>query len=442
MNTPIHPTREETEEAAANPPPPGDGNDTQPAMATTPAADPPPSPYAAGAAPTAATATVPPAAAPAAPEPPPKKIRATPAAIGIMITVAAVGIALIMWAWHIGPFNSTRMSTDNAYVRGAVTVLSPQVNGYVTEVLVKDFQYVKAGQELLRIDDRIYAERVRQAEGQLANAVAQLNNAEQTQAQNTASVGAARANLAAVEAERARAQAEQGRVDELAERGSVSLNERDRVRTTARLAAANVLKAQADIDIAQQRVKSTLVARGGLEAQVSMAEAQLALAKIDLANTVVTAPRDGQVSEATVRRGQYVTAGSQLLFLVPDQLWVVANFKEGQTWRMRIGQPARFTVDAFEGAALTGHVEQIAPATGSEFSVLRPDNASGNFTKVVQRLPIRIAIDPGQELTRRLRPGMSVTAEVDTGAQPREAGRPAGAPAAQPAAQPAAGTAR
>lgn len=442
MNTPIHPTREETEEAAANPPPPGDANDAQPPAATTPAADPPPSPYAAGAAPTAATATVPPAAAPAAPEPPPKKIRATPAAIGIMITVAAVGIALIMWAWHIGPFNSTRMSTDNAYVRGAVTVLSPQVNGYVTEVLVKDFQYVKAGQELLRIDDRIYAERVRQAEGQLANAVAQLNNAEQTQAQNTASVGAARANLAAVEAERARAQAEQGRVDELAERGSVSLNERDRVRTTARLAAANVLKAQADIDIAQQRVKSTLVARGGLEAQVSMAEAQLALAKIDLANTVVTAPRDGQVSEATVRRGQYVTAGSQLLFLVPDQLWVVANFKEGQTWRMRIGQPARFTVDAFEGAALTGHVEQIAPATGSEFSVLRPDNASGNFTKVVQRLPIRIAIDPGQELARRLRPGMSVTAEVDTGAQPREAGRPAGPAAARPAAQPAAGTAR
>ena len=438
MNTPIHPTREETEEAEVNPPPPGDGNDPRPPAATTPAADPPPSPYAAGAAPAAAagSASAPASAAaapatPATPEPPPKKIRATPAAIGIMITVAAVGIALIMWAWHIGPFNSTRMSTDNAYVRGAVTVLSPQVNGYVADVLVKDFQYVKAGQELLRIDDRIYAERVRQAEGQLANDVAQLNNAEQTQAQNTASVGSARANLAAVEAERARAQAEQGRVEELAERGSVSLNERDRVRTTARLAAANVLKAQADIDIAQQRVKSTTVARGGLEAQVSMAEAALALAKIDLANTVVKAPRDGQVSEATVRRGQYVTAGSQLLFLVPDQLWVVANFKEGQTWRMRIGQPARFTVDAFEGAALTGHVEQIAPATGSEFSVLRPDNASGNFTKVVQRLPIRIAIDPGQELAKRLRPGMSVTAEVDTGAQPREAARPAGPPANQ-----------
>jgi len=429
MNTPNPPTREEREEAEANPPPPGDANDaseSRPTPGAVQAASAPPGPPPAGAPTAPATASPP----PAAPEAPPKKIRATPASIGIMVVVAAVGIALIMWAWHIGPFNSTRLSTDNAYVRGAVTVLSPQVNGYVDEVLVKDFQYVKAGQELLRIDNRIYAERVRQAEGQLANAVAQLDNAAQTQAQNNASVGSARANLAAVQAEQARARAEQGRVEELAERGSVSLNERDRVRTTARLAAANVLKAQADIDIAQQRVKSTTVARGGLAAQVSMAEAQLALAKIDLANTVVRAPRDGQVSEATVRRGQYVTAGSQLLFLVPDQLWVVANFKEGQTWRMRIGQPVRFTVDAFQGAALTGHVEQIAPATGSEFSVLRPDNASGNFTKVVQRLPIRIAIDPGQDLAKRLRPGMSVTAEVDTGALPREE-RPAAGGAAR-----------
>lgn len=383
-------TREETEQAAANPPPPGDSDDAAPAAATAA---------------------------------PPKKIKASPRSIAAMAVVAAAGIALIMWAWHLGPFNTARVSTDNAYVRGAITVLSPQVNGYVTEVLVKDYQYVKSGQELLRIDDRVYAQRVRQAEGQLANAAAQLNNAEQTQAQNAASTGSARANLAAAQAEEARARAEQARADELAERGSVSLNERDRVRTSARLASANVLKAQAEIEIAQQRTKATTVSRGGLEAQVRMAEAALALAKIDLANTVILAPRAGQVSEATVRRGQYVTAGSQLLFLVPDSLWVVANFKEGQTWRMRVGQPARFAVDAFEGASLTGRVEQIAPATGSEFSVLRPDNASGNFTKVVQRLPVRIAIDPSQELAARLRPGMSVTAEVDTGAAPREGER-------------------
>jgi len=393
------PTREELEAAAANPPAPTDSDDS------------------ARAAPSG------PSAASTQPEAPPKKIRATPASVGIMVVVAAVGIALIMWAWHLGPFNTNRVSTDNAYVRGAITVLAPQVNGYVSEVLVKDYQYVKAGQELLRIDDRIYRERVRAAEAQVANATAALNNAEQTQAQNTATVGSARANLAAAQAEQARSRAEQARVDELAERGSVSLNERDRVRTTARLAAANVLKAQAEIEISQQRVKGTTVSRGGLEAQVRIAQAQVELAKIDLANTVIRAPRDGQVSEASVRRGQYVTAGSQLLFLVPDTLWVVANFKEGQTWRMRIGQQATFKVDAFEGEVLSGHVEQIAPATGSEFSVLRPDNASGNFTKVVQRLPVRIAIDPDQELAKRLRPGMSVTAEVDTGAVARETAR-------------------
>ena len=408
MNAPRPPTPEETADLEANPPAPGDADDAAPAASTAPPAQ------------AAQPAQPAPAAQPAQPAPPPKKIKATPASIGIMVVVAAVGIALILWAWRLGPFNSTRVSTDNAYVRGAITVLAPQVNGYVTEVLVKDFQYVKAGQELLRIDDRIYAERVRAAEGQVANATAQLNNAEQTQAQNTATVGSARANLVAAQAEAARARAEQARVDELAERGSVSLSERDRVRTSARLAAANVLKAQAEIEISQQRVKGTTVSRGGLEAQVRIAEAQVALAKIDLANTVIRAPRDGQVSESTVRPGQYVTAGSQLLFLVPDTLWVVANFKEGQTWRMRVGQPATLAVDAFEGATLTGHVEQIAPATGSEFSVLRPDNASGNFTKVVQRLPIRIAIDADQELAKRLRPGMSVTAEVDTGAAARE----------------------
>jgi multidrug resistance efflux pump len=299
-------------------------------------------------------------------------------------------------------------------VRGAITVLAPQVNGYVVEVLVKDYQYVKAGQPLVRIDDRIYAQRVQAAEAQRENAEAALRNLPQTQAQNEAQVGAARAALVAAQAELARARAEQARVDELAERGSVSLNERDKVRANARTAAANVQRAEAQINIAQESVKSTGVSRAGLEAQVKTAEAQIALARIDLANTVVKAPRDGQVSEASVRTGQYVAAGSQLLFLVPDSIWVVANFKENQTWRMRIGQPASLAVDAFEGARLKGHVEQIAPATGSEFSVLRPDNASGNFTKVVQRLPVRIRFDPGQELAKRLRPGMSVMAEVDT----------------------------
>ena len=353
-----------------------------------------------------------------------------------MVLVGITGILLILWAWNLGPFASAMVRTDNAYVRGQITVLAPQVNGYVAEVLVHDFEQVKAGQTLVRIDDRIYKEKVNAAQAQLESARAQLANASQTQAQNQANLGSRKASLLAVEAEARRAQADLQRADDLAARGSVSLRERDQARATAELANANVRKARADITIGEQTIQSTTVSRAGLKAQVQAADAQLGLAKIDLANTVVRAPRDGQLGEASVRLGQYVTAGSQLLFLVPKALWVVANFKETQTAHMDVGQPAYFKVDALDGAQLSGHIDEIAPATGSEFSVLRADNATGNFTKVVQRLPIRIAIDPDQPLAARLRPGMSVIVTVDTTAQAANR-QPAAAPAVAPTSAPA-----
>ncbi|MBN8799372.1 MAG: HlyD family secretion protein, partial [Stenotrophomonas nitritireducens] len=226
-------------------------------------------------------------------------------------------------------------------------------------------------------------------------------------------------NLAAGQAERQRTGTELQRYETLAAQQLVSSSDRDKLRAGAQAASAGVAQSQAAIRIAEENLTATRVARQGLEAKVASAEAALELAGIDLDNTVIRAPRDGQLSEASVRLGQYVTAGTQLLFLVPDAPWIVANFKEGQTWKMAIGQPATFSVDAFQDQRLRGHVEQIAPATGSEFAVLKPDNASGNFTKVVQRLPIRIAIDPGQPLAARLRPGMSVVVEVDTAVAPR-----------------------
>ncbi|MGV8959551.1 MAG: HlyD family secretion protein [Stenotrophomonas sp.] len=356
-----------------------------------------------------------PAATPAAVTPP-KYIKPSHRSVAIMIVVALIGISLILRAWQLWPFNSSIITTDNAYVRGQVTVLAPQVNGYVAEVLVKDFQHVRAGQPLVRIDDRIYRQKVAQMQAELDNARAQSANATQSIAQNRAQVASARANLSAGQAELTRSQTELKRYERLAAQQLVALNDRDKLRATAQLAQAGVAQDNAALRIAQESVLSTEVSRKGLEAKVETAQAQLELAKIDLANTVIVAPRAGQISEASVRAGQYVTAGSQLMFLVPDKLWVVANFKEGQTWNMRIGQPASFTVDAFQGKKLSGKIEEIAPATGSEFSVLRPDNASGNFTKVVQRLPIRIAIDPDQPLAKRLRPGMSVEVSVDTAA--------------------------
>jgi multidrug resistance efflux pump len=349
-----------------------------------------------------------------APEIPPKVTHPSRNAVVLMIVVALIGISLILWAWRIWPFVTATIVTEDAYVRGQVTSLAPQVNGYVTQVLVPDYAYVKRGQKLFQIDDRLYRQQVAQAEAALAQAQANLDNATQTIAQNEASIEESRANVYSAEAERDRSKADADRVGELAARGSVSLRERDSTEATARSGAANVAKAQAELRSARETLKATRVSREGLEANVASARAQLQTARINLANTVIVAPRDGQVSEASVRPGQYVSAGSQLLYLVPDAVWIVANFKETQIHHMRIGQPAWFTVDSFGRERVRGHVEQLAPATGSEFSVLRPDNASGNFTKVVQRLPVRIRIDPDQPLARRLRPGMSVIAHVDT----------------------------
>jgi multidrug resistance efflux pump len=362
----------------------------------------------------AQAAPAPAAAAPAALPPTPKKIQPSLRSVLIMAVVALAGILLVLRAWNLWPFGSSVVSTDNAYVRGAVTVLAPQVNGYVTEVLVKDYEQVKAGQPLVRIDRRSYEASLAQAEAQLANARAQLANADQTQAQNRAALAASRAGLAAVQAEAERSQAELQRVQELAERGSVSLNERDKVHATSRLASTNVARAEADIEINQEKIKATTVGRDSLKAQVQMAEAQLRQTQINLDNTMVYAPSDGQVSEVSVRKGQYVAAGTQLMYVVPPTFWVVANFKETQTARVQVGQAVSFSVDALGGVQLQGHVLELAPATGSEFSVLKADNATGNFTKVVQRLPIKISIDAGQQLAARLRPGMSVIVRLDT----------------------------
>lgn len=350
------------------------------------------------------------------PEDPPKTIKPSRRSVLLMVLVALTGALVILYAWQLWPFSGRLAVTENAYVRGQITVLAPQVNGYVTEVQVQDFEQVAKGQPLVRIDDRQYRQLVEQRKAELAARRFDLENLEQTLASNRATLASRRAELASAEAELQRALADEKRVNELAERGSVSVRERDQIRAGARAATAAVKQARAAIAIAEQTLKASEVSRGGLQAQVDIAESALQRARIDLDNTVIEAPRDGQVSEVTVRQGQYVTAGSQLLYLVPEQLWVIANYKETQTFAMRPGQPVEIEVDALDGSRLSGHVQRLAPATGSEFSVLRADNATGNFTKVVQRVPVRISIDPGQPLAKRLRPGLSVVTHVDTAA--------------------------
>lgn len=359
-----------------------------------------------------AAAAVPPPSAPAGsgwrPQPPSRT------ALVVIVVLALGGILAVLAAWRLPPFANAYQSTDNAYVRGRTTVIAPQVSGYVTQVYVRDFADVRAGQPLVRIDDRIYRQRVDQATAQVDAQEATLANAQQSERSRTASLAAQTAAVANAEAQLMRAQADMRRVNDLVTDGSVSLRERDQTLAALRQAQAAVQQAQAARDIAQQDIRTVQVGRGGQRAGVSGAEATRRLAQIDLANTVIRAPEAGRLSEVGVRVGQYVTAGSQLMFLVPPETWVIANFKEAQTARMAVGQPASFTVDGLANARLSGHVERISPAAGSEFAVLKADNATGNFTKVPQRIAIRIRIDPGQPLIRRLRPGMSVQARVDT----------------------------
>lgn len=344
-----------------------------------------------------------------------KPARPGAARIGLIALAVLVAVTGILYAWHLPPFAGLSQSTDNAYVRGKVTVISPQVSGYVTQVLVKDFARVKKGQAIAVIDQRQYKAKVEQARANLAAQQAALANSQQSERSRKAALGGQDAAIASAQAQLAKARADMARASALVSDGSISERERDQTRAALLAAEATVRQAEAARGVGEQDVRSVLVGRGGLQASVEAAQAQLHAAEVDLENTVIRAPEDGQLSEVGVRLGAFVTAGTQLLFLVPDEVWVIANFKEAQTARMAVGQPARFTVDALASEELTGHVENIAPAAGSEFAVLKADNATGNFVKVAQRIAVRIRVDPGQAMARRLRPGMSVEARVDTG---------------------------
>jgi len=332
--------------------------------------------------------------------------------------VALAGILLVLYAWRLPPFSSAIESTENALVRGQVTIIGPQLSGYIVDVPVHDFQFVKAGDLLVQLDDRIYKQRLAQAIAQLqqqqaalANNLQQRKSAEATIAQRQAAIGDASAQADKARADLRRSQA-------LVSDGSVSRSEFDLARASQAAAVATLAQAKAALAIARQDRETVIVNRAALEAAVENAKAAVELARIDLDNTRVTAPRDGQLGQIGTRLGAYVNSGAQLMALVPDTLWVIANMKETQMADVRIGQQATFTVDALNHLKLRGHVQQISPATGSEFALLQADNATGNFVKIAQRIPVRIIVDADQPEARRLRPGMSVVVSIDTRGEP------------------------
>jgi multidrug resistance efflux pump len=355
---------------------------------------------------------------PSTPDTRPRSLRVRLLSTLIFASVAIVGILVVLYAWQLPPFSSAIESTENALVRGQVTIIGPQLSGYVFEVPVQDFQYVKAGDLLVRLDDRIYQQHLDQALAQvavqkaaLANNVQQRKSAEATIAQRVAAV-------ADSEAQARKASADLGRNQELIRDGSVSKRDLDVVRAASAQSLAALAQAKAAVDIARQDLQSVIVNRASLQASVENAEATVQLSRIDLANTRILAPRDGQLGQIGVRLGAYVNSGAQLMALVPPVQWVIANMKETQMADVRVGQPVSFSVDALDHLRLRGHVERISPATGSEFALLQADNATGNFVKIAQRIPVRIGVDSGQPEAQRLRPGMSVVVSIDTSVVP------------------------
>lgn len=332
----------------------------------------------------------------------------------LMFFILLVGITAILWAWRIGPFNTPIQETENSYVKGTTTVLSSQINGYIQEVLVNDFDHVKKGQALIRINPDRYDQQVIQAQAGVEQSQNNFSNQKQAIEQRQADIASAQAKVEQAKAQYNLSQQQFKRYQQLANSGASSKTEQDTANATKQNNLALLKQAEANLDVSKEALKTAQVAQIGLEAQIKNAQASLDQAKITKNYAIITAPMDGQLGEVSPRLGQYVAAGTQLLFLIPPKRWVIANFKETQIEHMKIGQKASFTVDALGHEKFTGTVEQISPAAGSEFSVIKADNATGNFTKVVQRIPVRIQIDPDQKDIHLLRPGMSVISAVDT----------------------------
>ncbi|WEV50052.1 MULTISPECIES: HlyD family secretion protein [Acinetobacter] len=343
-----------------------------------------------------------------------KLIKTKKSTLILMFFVLLIGIAAILWAWRLGPFNSPIQQTDNSYIKGKTTVLSSQINGYIQEVLVNDFDHVKKGQPLIKINPDRYDQQVIQAQATVDQAKNSSRNQNQTIEQRKADILAAKAKIAQADAQYQLSLQQLRRYRELQNTGAISKTEFDSTNASVKNNLALLQQAQANLDVSNEALKTAQVAQIGLDAQIKNSQAALDQAQITKNYAIITAPMDGQLGEVTPRLGQYVAAGTQLLFLIPPKRWIIANFKETQMDGIKIGQKASFTVDALNHQKFTGHVEQISPAAGSEFSVLKADNATGNFTKVVQRIPVRISIDDNQQDLSRLSPGMSVETSVDT----------------------------
>lgn len=341
----------------------------------------------------------------------------------ILIGGAVAGLIVAsVYGWHYWATGRFEVSTDDAYVKADSTIIAPKVGGYLRDVFVHDNQRVKAGQVLAKIDDRDYVVALAQARADVAAEQGEIDNIEATIGRQAAVIAQAAGTVAVDRAALTFAEQDYARFINLARRGAGTVQKAQEATSRRDAAEGTLARDTAALKAAQDQTKV-------LQAQLKQAKATLEhkraiaqQAELNLGYTEIVAPVDGMVGNRTLRVGQFVQAGTALMAIVPvQQVYVIANFKETQLTDIRKGQPVKIEVDSFPGAQIDGHVDSIAPASGQEFALLPPDNATGNFTKVVQRVPVKIVLDRHSDVVGRLRPGMSVVPVVDTkGATPAD----------------------
>jgi membrane fusion protein, multidrug efflux system len=343
---------------------------------------------------------------------------------GIWVTIAilllaAVIVALFITRWDVWVGASVRQTTDDANLRSDITPLSAKIEGYIRRVPVNDFQQVKQGDLLVEIEDDDYRARLAQAEAELAGAEAAIANLKSRKALQHTQIAEAQDAINATQADVDRTHKEAVRQQTLLATTFGTPQKVEQAVAEERRFQANLSRGEAALAAAQRQMAVLDTEEGQLRAAAKAKQAMVDLAKIEVGYTRITAPIDGMVSERGVRTGQYVHDGTQVISVVPlHNVWVIANYKETQLTHVKISQRAEITIDTFPGIVVTGRVDSISPASGSQFALLPPDNATGNFTKVVQRIPVKITLDPSHPLDGRLRPGMSVIATIRTDTGP------------------------
>ncbi|MDO6412943.1 HlyD family secretion protein [Sphingomonas sp. BIUV-7] len=337
--------------------------------------------------------------------------------IGLAIVILVGGGAWLIHHQLIGQYLE---ETNDAYVRGDSVTVSSKVSGYVDQLFVADNQDVRAGAPLLRLDARDYRAQAAQFTAQQGVSAANADNIRATILEQEAAIDQARAQLDSALATQRFADGEVARYTPLAASGAETREKLASLRREAAQAHAQVAQGRAALISAQRRIGSLRAQVRQAVAQGAAARAQLSAANVNVGSAQVKASIAGRIGDRSVRVGQYVQPGVRLMSIVPvDALYIVANFKETQIGAMRPGQPVEIAIDAMPDADLHGHVESLSPGTGAEFSLLPPQNATGNFTKIVQRVPVRIAIDAAPAIRRALIAGLSATVTVDTKAGAR-----------------------